>query len=240
MGEYKTGGKSGTAIRSNNWDAHTIKIKLCFKSVLGMTLNCIRSGGCNSGTQWCYPFPTLHPGPRWPRVVQPDRAPIQGTSWPPRAQSFGLDSILGEHNTASKPHRKQPQITKSIIFSCGQKPSYLRSHSTRWKMTMLYFKRRVPSFADSLQSLHGTSSCDLQNNINGFLKLLEKSLFFLQNTSPVATPLHSNTRQTTTASVPLPIHQTHSDQNLQTQYLHFGLTAQPQCHSPAKCKWCYN
>ena len=172
--------------------------------------------------------------------MQPVRAPIQGTSWLARAQSFGLDSILGEHNTASKPHRKQPQITTCIIFSCGQKPSYLMSHSTRRKMTMIYFKRRVPSFADSLQSLHAMSSCDLQNNINGFLKLLEKSLFFLQNTSPVATLLYSSTRQTTTASAPLPLHQTHSDLNLQTEYLHSGLTAEPQCHSPARCKWCYN
>ena len=52
------------------------------------------------------------------------------------------------------------------------------------------------------------------------LKLLEKSLFFLQNT-----PLYSNTRQRTTASVPLPLRQTHSDQNLDTQQLQSSLTA---------------
>ena len=33
-------------------------------------------------------------------------------------------------------------------FSCGQKLSNLRSHSTRRKMMMIYLKRRVSSFAD--------------------------------------------------------------------------------------------
>ena len=39
-------------------------------------------------------------------------------------------------------------------FSCGQKPSHLRSHSTRRKMMMICFKWRVSSFAVSLKSLY--------------------------------------------------------------------------------------
>ena len=35
-----------------------------------------------------------------------------------------------------------------------KKSSHLRSHSTRRKMMMIYFKRRVSSFADSLKSLY--------------------------------------------------------------------------------------
>ena len=55
-----------------------------------------------------------------------------------------------------------------------QKPSHLRSHSTRRKMTMIYFKKRVSSFADSLKSLYAMSSRGLQNEINGFLNCLKK------------------------------------------------------------------
>ena len=59
-------------------------------------------------------------------------------------------------------------------FWCAQKPRELRSHSTRRKMMMIYFKRRVSSFADSLKSLYAMSSRGLQNEINGFLNCLEK------------------------------------------------------------------
>ena len=72
----------------------------------------------------------------------------------------------------------------------------------------------MSSFADSLKSLYAMSSHGLQNEINGFLNCLKKSLFFLQNTPP-----YSNTGQRTTASLPLPLHQTHSDQNLHMQRL---------------------
>ena len=45
---------------------------------------------------------------------------------------------------------------KSTTASCfmWQKASHVRSHSTRRKMMMIYFKRRVSSFADSLKSLY--------------------------------------------------------------------------------------
>ena len=165
-----------------------IKINLCFNSVLGMTLNCIRWGSFGLGTEWCYPLPSLHPGPLWPRVVQPVRAPIKGTSWPASARSFGLDSTLGERKhriqTSGKSNRKSPNTSfflrtktwgriqrdkrwrwsaskeechflltqwnhsipssrkatanhQTHHFSCGRKPSHLRSHSTRRKMTMI-------------------------------------------------------------------------------------------------------
>ena len=39
-------------------------------------------------------------------------------------------------------------------FFMWQKSSHVRSHSTRRKMMMIYFKRRVSSFADSLKSLY--------------------------------------------------------------------------------------
>ena len=47
-------------------------------------------------------------------------------------------------NATNEPHR----------FCWAQKHSQLRSYSTRRKMTMIYFKRRVSSFADSLKSLY--------------------------------------------------------------------------------------
>ena len=130
-----------------------IKINLCFKSVLGMTWNYIRWGSFGSGTEWCYPLPSLHPGPLWPGVVQPVRAPIKGTSWPASARGFGLDSVLGEHK-----HRIQTSSAKATAnhqtrhFSCGQKPSHLRSHSTRRKLMMICFTWRVSSFAVLLKS----------------------------------------------------------------------------------------
>jgi len=130
---------------------------------------------------------------------------FKGTRWQETAGTFGLGSILGDLNTASKPLAKQ--LTAN--HQC-----HLRSHSVQRKMMIIYFKRRVSSFADSLKSLYAMRSCGLQNEINGFLNCLKKSLFFLQNTPP-----YSNTGQRTTASVPLPLHQTHSDQNLHTQPL---------------------
>ena len=56
----------------------------------------------------------------------------------------------------NRPFRKatenQPRVT-SLVW-CGQKSRQLRSHSTRRKMMMIYLKRRVSSFADSLKSLN--------------------------------------------------------------------------------------
>ena len=100
-----------------------LKMNLRFKSVLGMTLNCIRRGTCGSGTKWCHPLPSLHPGPLWPGVVQLVRTPIRGTSWPARPQTLGLDSILGEHNTTPRAPGRILQITNH--FSGRQKPSQL-------------------------------------------------------------------------------------------------------------------
>jgi len=96
--------------------------------------------------------------------VEPVWAPIKGTRQQASAGTFGLGSILGDLNTASKPRGKQPQITKHH-FSCEQNPSHLRSHSMRRKMMMIYFKRRVSSFADSLESLNAMSSSELQSEI---------------------------------------------------------------------------
>ena len=50
---------------------------------------------------------------------------------------------------------------------------------------MIYFKRRVSSFADSLESLNATSSSELQNEINDFLNCLWKRSFLLAEYTPV-------------------------------------------------------
>ena len=102
-------------------------------------------------------------------MVQPVRAPIKATSWPASARGFGSDSILGEHK-----HRIQTSGKATANHQCGQKPSHLRSHSTRRKMMMIYFKGRLSSFADSLNSLYATSSRGLHNEINTFLNCLKK------------------------------------------------------------------
>ena len=47
-------------------------------------------------------------------------------------------------------NRKSP----NTLFFMPPKLRHLRLHSTRRKMTMIYFKRRVSSFADSLKSLY--------------------------------------------------------------------------------------
>ena len=44
--------------------------------------------------------------------------------------------------------------SRNTSFFMRKKSSHLRSHSTRRKMMMIYFKRRVSSFADSLKSLY--------------------------------------------------------------------------------------
>ena len=72
---------------------------------------------------------------------------------------------------------KETQITKDHFWR-AQKHSQLKSYSTRRKMTMIYCKRRVSSFADSLKSLNAMSSRGLQNEIHGFLKFLEKVFSF--------------------------------------------------------------
>ena len=54
----------------------------------------------------------------------------------------------------NRPFRKATEKNQTYHkFWCGQKPRQLRSHSTRRKMIMIYLKRRVSSFADSLKSL---------------------------------------------------------------------------------------
>ena len=65
------------------------------------------------------------------------------------------------------------------------------------------------------------------------LKLLEKSLFFLQNTLA-----YRNTGQRARPSLRLPLHQTHSDQNLHMQHLQFSLTAELQYQTsvPQPCQ----
>ena len=102
----------------------------------------------------------------------------------------------------------------------AKKPRHLRSYSTRRKMTMIYCKRRVSSFADSLKSLYAMSSCPLQIETNGFLNWLKKVF------SSCRIHLRATEEQRTTASLPLPLCQTHSDQNFQTHHLLPSLTTE--------------
>ena len=124
-------------------------------------------------------------------------------------------------------------------FSCGQKPSHLRSHSRRRKMTMIYFKKRVSSFADSLKSLYAMSSRGLQNEINGFLNCLKKVFsscrIHLRTAIPDRELQHPRLCHFTK---PIQIRiDTHSLSN--PVWLQ-NYNTKPQCHSHAKCKWCYN
>ena len=155
-----------------------IRISHCFKSVLGMTLNCIRWESRGSGTERCYPLPSL----------EPVRLPIKGASRAAIARGFGLDTILGEQNTASKPPGKQPQSTKHIIFfptdsilaTWGRIP-----RDERWWCSTSKEECHL-LLAHSVTLWHELLCITKYDQ--WLLKLLEKSLFFLQNTPPVATP----------------------------------------------------
>ena len=127
-----------------------IKINLSLNSVLGMTLNCIRWGSFTSGTEWCSPLHSLHPGPLWPGVVQPVRAPIKVTSWLASLGGSGLDSILGEHK-----HCIQTSGKATVNHQRRQKLGHLMSHSKRQKiMVMIYLNVVFSSFTQNTLSLH--------------------------------------------------------------------------------------
>ena len=68
-----------------------------------------------------------------------------------------MDSTLGEHKHRIQTSGETTANHQTRHFSCGQNPTHLRLHSTRRKMTMIYFKRRVSSFAGSLKSLSPSS-----------------------------------------------------------------------------------
>ena len=61
---------------------------------------------------------------------------------------------LTEITLSLNPGKATANQVKLHHFWCEQKLSNLRSHSTRRKMMMIYLKRRVSSFADSLKSLY--------------------------------------------------------------------------------------
>jgi len=122
-----------------------IKINLSLNSFLGITLNCIRWGSFTSGTEWCSPLPSLHPGPLWPGVVQPVRAPIKVTSWPASFRGSGWDSILGEQK-----HCIETSGKATANDQRGQKRSHPRSHSKRRKiMVMINFNVVFCSFTQN-------------------------------------------------------------------------------------------
>ena len=67
-----------------------------------------------------------------------------------RRMSSFADSLKSLYRFIPESNRK----STAASFSMWQKSSHVRSHSTRRKMMMIYFKRRVSSFADSLKSLY--------------------------------------------------------------------------------------
>ena len=66
-----------------------------------------------------------------------------------RVSSFA-DSLKSLYRFIPESNRKSP----NTLFFMPPKLRHMRSHSTRRKMMMIYFKRRVSSFADSLKSLY--------------------------------------------------------------------------------------
>ena len=66
-----------------------------------------------------------------------------------RVSSFA-DSLKSLYLFIPESNRKSP----NKFFFMPPKLRHLRSHSTRRKMMMIYLKRRVSSFADSLKSLY--------------------------------------------------------------------------------------
>ena len=134
---------------------------------------------------------------------------------------------------------KQLQITKHIIFHADEKPSHLRSHSTRRKMTMIDFQRRVSSFADSLKSLYAMSSRGLQNKINGFLNCLKKVFSSCRIHLCTAT-LDRELQHSCLCHFTKPIQIRIYIRSISSPVWLQNYNTNPQCHSHAKCKWCYN
>ena len=135
---------------------------------------------------------------------------------------------------------KQPQIKhQTRHFSRGQKPSHLRSHSTRRKMTIIYFKRRVSSFADSLKSLYAMSSRGLQNEINGFLNCLKKVFSSCRIHLRTAIP-DRELQHPCLCHFTKPIQIRIYTRSISSPVWLQNYNTKPQCHSHAKCKWCYN
>ena len=124
-------------------------------------------------------------------------------------------------------------------FWCGQKLSNLRSHSTRRKMIMIYLKRRVSSFADSLKSLYAISSRGLQDDINGFLNCFKKVFSSCRIHLRTAIP-DRELQHPCLCHLTKPIQiRIHIRSNSSPVWLQ-SYDTKPQYHSHAKCKWCYN
>ena len=117
-------------------------------------------------------------------------------SWWWSASHEDCHLLLSYWNPFCPSSRKATATQQIRHFSGGQKPSLPRSHSTRRKMTMIYFKKRVSSFADSLKSLYAMSSRGLQNEINGFLNCLEKVI----SSCRIHLRIYSNGGERTTGS----------------------------------------
>ena len=106
-------------------------------------------------------------------------------------------------------------------------------------MMMIYLKRRVSSFADSLKSLYAISSRGSQNDINGFLNCLKKVFSSCRIHLPTEIPDRELQHPclchfTKRIQVRIYIHSISSPVSLQ------NYNTKPQCHSHAKCKWCHN
>ena len=109
VGEYKTGGKCLTTIRATVRWTHKPEDQPVLQGCPGydvdVKLHPLREPWIGDRTV----LPVT-------RSLQTVRLPIKGASRAAIDRGFGLDTILGEQNTASKPPGKQPQSTKHIGF----------------------------------------------------------------------------------------------------------------------------
>ena len=116
--------------------------------------------------------------------------------------------------------REQRQIIKHIIFHADKTYSpEVAFKATKDDDDLLQKKSVIFCWLTEMTLCH--ELLPITNWDQWLLKLVEKSLFFLQNTPPC-----SNTGQRTTASLPLPLRQTHSYQNFQTHHLLPSLTTE--------------
>jgi len=147
--------------------------------------------------------------------------------------------LLSYWNPFCPSSRKATATQQTRHFSCRQKPSHPRSHSTRRKMTMIYFKKRVSSFADSLKSFYAMSSRGLQNEINGFLNCLKKVFSSCRIHLRTAIP-DRELQHPCLCHFTKPIRIRIDTRSISSPVWLQNYNNKPQCHSHAQCKWSYD
>ena len=134
---------------------------------------------------------------------------------------------------------KQPQVFKHVIFHADKNLAtwgrIQRDERWRWSIS----KKRVSSFADSLKSLYAMSFRGLQNEINGFLNCLKKVFSSCRIHLRTAIP-DRELQHPRLCHFTKPIQTIIDTRSLSNPVWLQNYNIKPQCHSHAKCKWCYN